>query len=53
MARSDGANELEILVLRHELELVLKLAAENAHWGYKRIHGELVGLGRNVSASSV
>jgi hypothetical protein len=34
-------------------QLVLKLAAENAHWGYKRIHGELVGLGRNVSASSV
>jgi hypothetical protein len=33
--------------------LVLKLAAENPSWGYKRIHGELVGLGVGVSASSV
>jgi transposase InsO family protein len=34
-------------------QVVLKLAAENPHWGYKRIHGELVGLGFDVSASSV
>ena len=34
-------------------QLVLRLAAENPSWGYKRIHGELVGLGISLSASSV
>jgi putative transposase len=34
-------------------QLVLRLAAENPSWGYKRIHGELVGLGLSLSASSV
>ena len=33
--------------------LVLQLAAENPAWGYKRIHGELIGLGLQLSASSV
>jgi len=33
--------------------LVLRLAAENPSWGYKRIHGELVGLGIRLSPSSV
>jgi transposase len=34
-------------------ELILRLAHENPHWGYKRIVGELKGLGISVSATSV
>ncbi len=34
-------------------ELILRLAAENPTWGYKRIHGELVALAMPLSASSV
>jgi transposase InsO family protein len=34
-------------------ELILRLAAENPSWGYKRIQGEMVVLGMPLSASSV
>ena len=33
--------------------LVLRLAAENSSWGYRRIHGELALLGVTVAASTV
>jgi putative transposase len=33
--------------------LILRLGQENPHWGYKRIVGELRGLGISVSATSV
>jgi len=33
--------------------LVLPLAAENSTWGYRRIHGELAGLGHQLAPSTV
>jgi len=40
-------------VRRNVRSVVLRLARENESWGYHRIHGELVGLGITVAASTV
>ena len=34
-------------------DLVLRLAAENPAWGYRRVHGELTRLGHQVSEATV
>src|SRR5512139_2985993 len=38
---------------RNVRALVLRMARENRGWGYRRIHGELAGLGIKIAASTV
>jgi hypothetical protein len=38
---------------RNITALVPRLARENPEWGYRRIHGDLAGLGIKVAASTV
>jgi hypothetical protein len=40
-------------VSREARELILRLARENPRWGYRRIMGELIGLGIQISQTSV
>jgi putative transposase len=40
-------------VRRNVRSVVLRLARENESWGYRRIHGELAGLGVTVAPSTV
>jgi putative transposase len=51
--RSIGGRTGRPATRRNIKALVLRLARENPGWGYRRIHGELAGLGVKVAASNV
>ena len=52
-ARSARARTGRPATRRDIKALVRRLARENPEWGYRRIHGELAGLGVNIAASTV
>ena len=52
-ARSKRGRSGRPATRRNIKALILRLARENPEWGYRRIHGELAGLGVTVAASTV
>jgi transposase len=52
-ARSLSGKTGRPVTRRNIQALVLRLARENPEWGYRRIHGELAGLGVKIAASTV
>jgi putative transposase len=52
-ARSRNGTTGRPATRRNIRALVRRLARENPEWGYRRIHGELAGLGVKVAASTV
>ena len=52
-ARSTRGKNGRPATRRNIKTLVLRLARENPEWGYRRIHGELAGLGVKIAASTV
>jgi len=53
-ARTSARNKPGRPATRRNIKaLVLRLASENAQWGYRRIHGELAGLGVKIAPSTV
>src|SRR5450631_758035 len=50
--RSRRGNNGRPATRRNIKALVLRLARENPEWGYRRIHGELAGLGVKIAAST-
>src|ERR1039457_1027229 len=52
-ARSMSGKTGRPVTRRNIQVLVLRLARENPGWGYRRIHGELAGLGGKIAASTI
>jgi putative transposase len=52
-ARSSHGRSGRPAARRNIQALIRRLARENPEWGYRRIHGELTGLGVKVAASTV